>query len=57
MTYPIAYDGPAKLWEPWGLTGLPETFFVDRSGKIVEHRVGEFTEPAELDDAIRKALS
>ena len=57
VTYPIAYDGPAKLWEPWGLTGLPETFFVDRSGKIVEHRVGEFTEHAELDDAIRKALS
>ena len=57
LTYPIAYDGPAKLWEPWGLTGLPETFFVDRSGKIVEHRIGEFTEPAELDDAIRKALS
>ena len=57
LTYPIAYDGPAKLWEPWGLTGLPETFFVDRNGKIVEHRVGEFTEPAELDDAIQKALS
>lgn len=57
LTYPIAYDGPAKLWEPWGLTGLPETFFVDRSGKIVEHRIGEFTEPGELDDAIQKALS
>jgi cytochrome c biogenesis protein CcmG, thiol:disulfide interchange protein DsbE len=57
LTYSIAYDGPAKLWEPWGLTGLPETFFVDRNGKIVEHRVGEFTEPAELDDAIQKALS
>jgi cytochrome c biogenesis protein CcmG/thiol:disulfide interchange protein DsbE len=57
LTYPIAYDGPAKLWEPWGLTGLPETFFVDRDGKIVEHRVGEFTEPQELDDAIQKALS
>jgi cytochrome c biogenesis protein CcmG, thiol:disulfide interchange protein DsbE len=57
LTYPIAYDGPAKLWEPWGLTGLPETFFVDRDGRIVEHRVGEFTEPEELDDAIQKALS
>ena len=57
LTYPIAYDGPAKLWEPWGLTGLPETFFVDRAGTIVEHRVGEFTEPAELDEAIQKALS
>jgi hypothetical protein len=45
------------LWEPWGLTGLPETFFVDRGGTIVEHRVGEFTEPAELDEAIQKALS
>ncbi len=57
LTYLIGYDGPAKLWEPWGLTGLPETFIVDRDGNVVEHRVGEYTEEAELDEAIRKTLS
>ncbi|MEP7334548.1 MAG: TlpA disulfide reductase family protein [Actinomycetota bacterium] len=57
LSYLIAYDGPAKLWEPWGITGLPETFFVDRSGTIVAHKVGEISDEAELDEAIRKTLS
>ncbi len=57
LTYLIAYDGPAKLWEPWGITGLPETFFVDGSGTIVAHKVGEFTDEAELDEAVRKTLA
>ena len=57
VSYPIAYDGPGKLWEPWGITGLPETFFVDRSGTIVAHKVGEIADDAELDEAIRKTLS
>jgi cytochrome c biogenesis protein CcmG/thiol:disulfide interchange protein DsbE len=57
LTYLIAYDGPAKLWEPWGITGLPETFFVDGDGKIVAHQVGEITDEDELDEAIRKTLS
>ena len=57
LTYLIAYDGPAKLWEPWGITGLPETFFVDRSGTIIDHKVGEITDEADLDEAIRKTLS
>ena len=57
LTYLIAYDGPAKLWEPWGLTGLPETFFVDRNGTIIDHKIGEITDEADLDEAIRKTLS
>ena len=57
LTYLIAYDGPAKLWEPWGITGLPATFFVDRNGTIIDHKVGEITDEADLDEAIRKTLS
>lgn len=57
ITYLIAYDGPGKLWEPWGITGLPETFFVDQGGTIVAHKVGEITDDAELDEAIGKTLS
>jgi cytochrome c biogenesis protein CcmG, thiol:disulfide interchange protein DsbE len=57
LTYLIAYDGPAKLWEPWGITGLPETFFVDRNGMIIDHKVGEITDEGDLDEAIRKTLS
>jgi cytochrome c biogenesis protein CcmG/thiol:disulfide interchange protein DsbE len=57
VTYPIAYDGPGRLWEPWGLTALPETFIVDRDGTIVEHRIGEYPDAAELEASIEKALS
>jgi cytochrome c biogenesis protein CcmG/thiol:disulfide interchange protein DsbE len=57
VSYAIAYDGPAKLWEPWGITGLPETFFVGRDGKIVEHRIGPYDNASELDAAIAKTLS
>ena len=57
LTYPIAYDGPARLWEPWGITGLPETFFVGADGEIVEHRIGEFEDQAELDAVVERMLS
>ena len=57
ISYPIAYDGPAKLWEQWGISGLPETFFVDRDGKIVDHRIGGFEDEADLRDSIEKALA
>jgi cytochrome c biogenesis protein CcmG, thiol:disulfide interchange protein DsbE len=57
VSYAIAYDGPAKLWEKWGITGLPETFFVGRDGKIVEHRVGGYDNADDLDASIAKTLS
>ena len=57
VTYPLAYDGPGRLWEPWGLSGLPETFFVDRAGVIVEHRVGPYETERELVAAIERALA
>ena len=39
MTYPIVHDGPGKLKVTYGLTGYPETFFVDREGKLVSKSV------------------
>jgi cytochrome c biogenesis protein CcmG/thiol:disulfide interchange protein DsbE len=57
VSYPIAYDGPAKLWEAWGITGLPETFVVGRDGKIVSHRIGPYDNAAELEAAIERSLS
>ena len=34
LTYPIAYDGKGSTLGRWGVTGFPETFFVDRSGRL-----------------------
>ena len=56
VTYPtITDDGP--LVGHYGVTGYPETFFVDRRGRVVPpHIVGPAT-PAGLDKAIRHALT
>jgi cytochrome c biogenesis protein CcmG/thiol:disulfide interchange protein DsbE len=35
MTYPLVYDGPGATTTRYGLTGVPETFFVARDGRLV----------------------
>lgn len=39
MSYPLAYDGPGKTTTAYGLTGVPETFFVASNGKLVCERL------------------
>ena len=39
LTYPIVYDGKGSTLGKWGVTGFPETFFVDRSGRLVGERI------------------
>lgn len=39
ITYPVAYDGSGSTLGKWGVTGFPETFFVDRSGRLVGERI------------------
>lgn len=39
LTYPVVYDGKGSTLGKWGVTGFPETFFVDRSGKLVGERI------------------
>ncbi len=40
----------------WGVTGFPETFFVDRQGRAVAHIGQQIKDADELDAAIRKAV-
>jgi cytochrome c biogenesis protein CcmG/thiol:disulfide interchange protein DsbE len=56
ITYPIVSDGGALVGR-YGVTGYPETFFVDRRGRVVpsKHIVGPVTRK-QLDDGIRSAL-
>lgn len=35
LTYPVVADGPGSTLGKWGVTGFPETFFVDRRGRLV----------------------
>jgi cytochrome c biogenesis protein CcmG/thiol:disulfide interchange protein DsbE len=35
LTFPLVYDGPGDTTSSYGVTGFPETFVVDREGKVV----------------------
>ena len=56
LTYPIVHDASGSTYGPYGLTGFPETFFVNRDGKIVGYVSGELTEQ-DLTENIRRALA
>jgi len=57
-TYPSVRDGDNRVYRAYGLTGVPETFFIDRAGRIVHRFPGVVTEPAKwfktIDDVLRR---
>lgn len=56
QTYPNTHDGSGKTLGHYGITGFPETWFVDREGRLVGERIqGPVTAEA-LDRNIRLAL-
>jgi len=44
ITYPNVTDTNGSVAINYGLTGVPETFFIDRHGKVVQKVIGELTE-------------
>lgn len=44
LRYPQVRDPGGEQYKAWGLTGVPETFVVDRSGKIAALRRGQVDE-------------
>ena len=57
MTYPVVHDGPGETLGDYDLTGFPETFFVDRRGRLVGRRVAGAIDEATLAENIELALS
>jgi len=55
VNYVSVRDGGSGTYDAYGLTGLPETYFLDASGRIVAHTLGEIS-AAGLEDGIRQAL-
>ncbi len=55
MTYPSLRDGDGERKRKWGATGVPETFLVDRGGKIAWIRRGPIKGP-EVQMAIDRLL-
>lgn len=37
LTYPMYEDGERRAYGDWGLTGVPETFVIDRQGRVIGH--------------------
>jgi len=59
LTYPLAYDGPGATLPSYGVTGFPETYVLDRQGRVVEAFVGSIDSSQEhvrLREAIDRAL-
>jgi cytochrome c biogenesis protein CcmG, thiol:disulfide interchange protein DsbE len=58
ITYPTVQDGSGMIGDRYGLTGVPETYFVDRRGRLVgTHIVGTITNQASaFQSGIRAAL-
>ena len=53
--YVSVRDGGDSTYSAYGLTGLPETYFLDRRGRVVAHWVGEISE-SELAAGVAAAL-
>ena len=56
LTYPIVHDGSGKTLTPYGVTGFPETFFIDRKGMLVGARIEGEISAKQLDEGIKLAL-
>jgi cytochrome c biogenesis protein CcmG/thiol:disulfide interchange protein DsbE len=56
VTYPNVRDAIGKTWSTWGVTGVPETFFIDRRGRVVPPHITGQASRDRIDEGIRRAL-
>ncbi|HXF97601.1 MAG TPA: TlpA disulfide reductase family protein [Gaiellaceae bacterium] len=59
LTFPLVYDGPGDILPAYGVTGFPETFVLDREGRVVAAFAGAVNgeeERARLRRAVARAL-
>ena len=56
VNYHVVRYVDGSTGDRWGVTGYPETFFVDRRGRVVPPHVNGPIPVRELENSIRKAL-
>ena len=56
MNYPVVRDVNGNAKSTWGVTGFPETFFIDRSGRVTRHVNGPIP-AADLKTWVRQELA
>ena len=60
LTFPIVRDGNGVIGTRYGLSGVPETFVIDRRGRLVDHLLAPVEDGQNKDDfakAVKEALS
>jgi|SRR5882724_3717469 len=55
VNYVSVRDGGSRSYNDYGLTGLPETYFLDSRGRIISHVLGEISR-AQLEHGIESLL-
>ena len=58
LTFPMLEDGSGNVTSRYGISQVPETYVLDRQGRVVAHLRGPITDPAfagEFRSAIEKA--
>jgi len=55
VDYPNVRDAVATQYPNWGVTGVPETFFVDRHGRVVPPHIAGPATRQDLEDGIKRA--
>lgn len=59
LTFPLVYDGPGRVLPSYGVTGFPETYVLDREGRVVQAFVGSVNsdqDHVQLRAAVDRAL-
>ena len=57
VTYPNVYDGKGSTIGRYGVTGYPETYFIDAEGRVRYRIAGPVESAEDIDDGIRRALA
>jgi len=58
LSFPIPLDPEKRAYDAYQVSGVPETFLVDPSGKVLEHFIGpQNWEDPRYSRAIRRALA
>jgi cytochrome c biogenesis protein CcmG/thiol:disulfide interchange protein DsbE len=56
VTYPVVYDGKGSTLGRWGVTGFPETFCVDRRGRLVGAKIDGGVDASRNVDRFRRCV-
>jgi cytochrome c biogenesis protein CcmG, thiol:disulfide interchange protein DsbE len=59
LSFPIGFDGAGDVSKDYGVRAYPETYVIDRQGRVVDAIIGEVNsdeDKARLRDAIDRAL-